>query len=301
MCVIQLWTVSAIRSSLVTMTTNTDSPILVLGGTGKTGRRVAARLDALGQPVRIGSRMGQPPFDWDDAATWPAVKGTTAVYVTYQPDLSFPGAAERIGAFARAAVATGVERFVLLSGRGEPEAVPAEDAIRAAGVPWTILRASWFAQNFSEYFLLGPVLDGVVALPAGNVAEPFVDADDVAAVAVAALTESGHDGRTYELTGPRLLTFTDAAAEIAAAIGRHVHYVAVTPTEYASEAVAQGVPAEEAGPMAELFARVLDGHNAHLDTGVRQALGREPRDFSAYVRDAAASGVWSITGEAVAR
>jgi uncharacterized protein YbjT (DUF2867 family) len=284
------------------MTTNTDSPILVLGGTGKTGRRVAARLDALGQPVRIGSRMGRPPFGWDDAATWPAaVKGTTAVYVTYQPDLSFPSAAERIGAFARAAVAAGVQRLVLLSGRGEPEAVPAEDAIRGAGVPWTVLRASWFAQNFSEHFLLGPVLDGVIALPAGNVAEPFVDADDVAAVAVAALTEPRHDGRTYELTGPRLLTFTDAAAEIAAAIGRPVPYVAVTPTEYASEAVAQGVPAEEAGPMAELFARVLDGHNAYLDTGVRQALGREPRDFSAYVREAAASGVWSIAGEAVAR
>jgi uncharacterized protein YbjT (DUF2867 family) len=284
------------------MTTNTDSPILVLGGTGKTGRRVAARLGALGRPVRIGSRHGQPPFDWDDATTWaPAVEGTKAVYVTYQPDLSFPGAAERISAFCHIGGAGGAERLVLLSGRGEPEAVPAEDAVRAAGVPWTVLRASWFAQNFSEHFLLGPVLDGVIALPAGDVAEPFVDADDVAAVAVAALTEPDHDGRTYELTGPRLLTFADAAAEIAAATGRPVRYVAVTPAEYASEAVAQGVPAEEAEPMAELFARVLDGHNAYLDTGVRRALGREPRDFSAYVREAAASGVWSIAGEAVAR
>ena len=284
------------------MTTNTDSPILVLGGTGKTGRRVAARLGALGRPVRIGSRAGRPSFDWDDATTWaPAVNGTAAAYVTYQPDLSFPGAAECISAFARAAAAAGVERLVLLSGRGEPEAVPAEDAVRTAGVPWTVLRASWFAQNFSEHFLLGPVLDGVIALPAGDVAEPFVDADDVAAVAVAALTEPGHAGRTYELTGPRLLTFSDVAAEISTATGRAVQYVAVTPTEYASEAVAQGVPAAEAGPMAELFARVLDGHNAYLDTGVRQALGREPRDFSAYAREAAASGVWSIAGEAVAR
>ena len=284
------------------MTTTTDSPILVLGGTGKTGRRVAARLRALGRPVRIGSRAGQPPFDWDDATTWAAaVQSTSAVYVTYQPDLSFPGAAERISGFGAAAVAAGARRLVLLSGRGEPDAVPAEDAVRAAGVPWTVLRASWLAQNFSEHFLLGPVLDGVIALPAGNVAEPFVDADDVAAVAVAALTESGHDGRTYELTGPRLLTFGDAVAEIAAATGRPVHYVAVTPAEYASAAVAHGVPAEEAGPMAELFARVLDGHNAHLDTGVRQALGREPRDFSAYVREAAASGVWSTAGEVVPR
>jgi uncharacterized protein YbjT (DUF2867 family) len=149
--------------------------------------------------------------------------------------------------------------------------------------------------------VLGPVLDGVIALPAGDVAEPFVDADDVAAVAVAALTEPGHDGHTYELTGPRLLTFSDASAEIAAATGRPVRYVAVTPAEYASEAVAHGVPAAEAGPMAELFARVLDGHNAYLDSGVQRALGREPRDFSAYAREAAASGVWSVAGEEVAR
>jgi uncharacterized protein YbjT (DUF2867 family) len=283
------------------MTNNTNSPILVLGGTGKTGRRVATRLTALGRPVRIGSRTGQPPFDWDDAATWaPAVAGCGAVYVTYQPDLSFPGAAERIAGFARAAGAAGVERLVLLSGRGEPEAVPAEDAVRAAGVAWTVLRASWFAQNFSEHFLLGPVLDGVIALPAGDVAEPFVDADDVAAVAVAALTEPGHDGRTYELTGPRLLTFTEAAAQIAAVVGRPVEYVAVTPAEYAAEAVALGVPADEAGPMADLFARVLDGHNAYLDTGVRDVLGRDARDFSDYVRNAAATGIWSTAGAAVA-
>jgi uncharacterized protein YbjT (DUF2867 family) len=219
------------------------------------------------------------------------------VYVAYQPDVSFPGAAERVEAFARQAVAAGVGRLVLLSGRGEPDAVPAEDAVRAAGVPWTVLRASWFAQNFSEHFLLDPVLEGEIALPGGGVAEPFIDADDVAAVAVAALTEEGHDGRTYELTGPRLLTFTDVATAISAATGRTVRYVPVSPEEYAAAAVAQGVPADEVGPMADLFARVLDGHNAHLDTGVGDVLGREPRDFADFVRETAATGVWSPGSE----
>jgi uncharacterized protein YbjT (DUF2867 family) len=283
------------------MTSTTTPSILVLGATGKTGRRVARRLTALGHPVRIGSRTARPPFDWDHPQTWaPAVEGTAAVYVTYQPDVSFPGAAERVETFARQAVAAGVGRLVLLSGRGEPDAVPAEDAVRTAGVPWTVLRASWFAQNFSEHFLLDPVLDGVIALPGRDVAEPFIDVDDVAAVAVAALTEDGHDGRTYELTGPRLVTFAEAADAISAATGRPVRYVPVSREEYAAEAVAQGVPAEEAGPMADLFARVLDGHNAHVDTGVRDVLGREPRDFGDFVRETAATGVWSPGSEGVA-
>jgi uncharacterized protein YbjT (DUF2867 family) len=273
-----------------------DKPILVIGGTGKTGRRVAARLAKQGQPPRIGSRTGAPPFDWHDDSTWPsAVTGVEAAYVSYYPDLAFPGAAEAIASFAKTAVAGGVRQIVLLSGRGEPEAVPSEDAVRNSGAEWTVVRASWFMQNFSEHFLLGPVLDGVIAMPAGAAAEPFVDADDVADVAVAALTEdeAGHAGQTYELTGPRLLTFADAADELTRATGRRISYLPVTPEEYAQEAVAAGVPAEEAEPLAELFARVLDGHNAHLTGDVERVLGRAPRDFADYVRVAAATGVWA--------
>jgi len=267
--------------------------ILVIGGTGKTGRRVADRLHRLGCAVRIGSRRAGPPFDWDDRSTWrPALDGVASAYVSYYPDLTFPGAVDTIGEFARTAAAGGVRHLVLLSGRGEEEARRAEDAVRSAGVDWTVIRASWFAQNFSEHFLLQPVLEGVIALPAGNVAEPFVDVDDIADIAAAALTEDGHAGQVYEVTGPRLLTFADAASELTRATGRRVSYIAVTPAEYAAAAVEQGVPAEKAGPLAELFGRVLDGRNARLEDGVQRALGRPARDFAEYAVAAAATGVW---------
>jgi uncharacterized protein YbjT (DUF2867 family) len=273
--------------------TSTPDTTLVLGGTGKTGRRVAHRLTARGVPTRIGSRSGTPRFDWDDATTWkPALRDVAAVYVVYYPDLAFPGAAETIRSFATTAVASGVRRLVLLSGRGEEEAQISERAVQVAGAEWTILRASWFSQNFSEHFLLEPVLRGVIALPAEDVAEPFVDAEDIADVAVAALIEDGHAGQLYELTGPRLLTFTDVAAEIAKATDRDIQYLAVSPADYAAAAIQDGVPPEEAHSLTELFTRVLDGRNARVANGVQRALGREPRDFTDYARDTAATGVW---------
>jgi uncharacterized protein YbjT (DUF2867 family) len=270
----------------------TSELTLVLGGTGKTGRRVAQRLESLDRRVRIGSRSADPPFDWNDAATWDdALRDVTAAYVTYYPDLAFPGAVETVGAFAEAAVKAEVRRLVLLSGRGEPEAQRAEEVVAASGADVTVVRASWFAQNFSEHFLLQPVLDGTIALP-GDVAEPIIDADDVADVAVAALTQDGHAGRVYEVTGPRLLTFGEMAAELTAATGREVRFVEVTPEEYAAGAAAAGVPAEEIEGLTELFTSILDGHNAYVADGVEQALGRPPRDFSDYVRRTANTGVW---------
>lgn len=263
---------------------------LILGGTGKTGRRVATRLP---HNVRIGSRSGQPPFDWTDDSTWAAVlAGVDAVYISYYPDVSFPDAAPRVTALAKAAAKAGATRLVLLSGRGEPDAEPAEQGVRDAGVEWTILRCSWFMQNFSEHFLRQPVLEGVIALPAGDVAEPFLDLDDLADVAAAAL-HGGHAGRVYDLTGPRLLTFADAAAELTAATGREVRYLPLTPEQYMAAAADAGLPAEEIQPLTDLFVRVLDGHNAHLSRDVELVLGRPARDFADYARTAAAAGAWS--------
>jgi uncharacterized protein YbjT (DUF2867 family) len=274
--------------------TSPSHTTLVLGGTGKTGRRVAQRLAARGMPTRIGSRAGTPPFEWDDPATWaPVLRDVTAVYIVYYPDLAFPGAAETIGSFADLAVTRGARRLVLLSGRGEEEAQVSEKAVQESGAEWTIVRASWFSQNFSEHFLLEPVLSGVIALPAGDVAEPFVDADDVADVATAALTDDRHVGQLYELTGPRLLTFADVAGEIAAATGREIRFHDVTPEQYVVAAIEAGVPVDEAQPLSELFATVLDGRNAHLTDGVQRALGREPRDFTDYAHATAATGVWN--------
>jgi uncharacterized protein YbjT (DUF2867 family) len=272
---------------------------LVIGGTGKTGRRVVARLAAEGLSHRVGSRAGSPPFEWNDESTWlPALEGMAAAYVVYYPDLAFPGAAETVAKFFDIAVHNGVRRLVLLSGRGEEEAQVSERALQSSGAEWTILQSTWLSQNFSEHFLYEPVLDGVIALPAGDVAEPFVDAEDVADVAVAALSDDRHIGQVYELTGPRLLTFADAAHDIAEATGRDVQYVPVTAEEYRAAAAAAGVPAEEIEPLTDLFATVLDGRNARLTVGVQRALGRPPRDFRDYARATAASGVWNIATEA---
>jgi uncharacterized protein YbjT (DUF2867 family) len=273
---------------------NSHGTTLVVGGTGKTGRRVAERLQALDRPVRIGSRSGAPPFDWEDRATWaPALQGTTAAYVSYFPDLAVPGAPEAIAAFAAQALEAGTRRLVLLSGRGEEEAQRAEQALAESGADWTIVRCSWFSQNFSESYMLEPVLAGELVLPAGDVPEPFVDADDIAEVAVAALTQDGHSGRLYELTGPRLLTFADAVAEIARASGREIRFVPVTIEEYAGALAQDGVPDDVVWLLRYLFTEVLDGRNASVADGVELALGRPPRDFADYARRTAAAGVWA--------
>jgi uncharacterized protein YbjT (DUF2867 family) len=273
--------------------TTIDRPTLVVGATGKTGRRVAARLADRGVPVRAGSRSSSTPFDWEDATTWaPALAGTRAAYVAFFPDLAVPGAGEAVGALAALAARVGLERLVLLSGRGEAEAQHAEEVVRAAGVPTTIVRASWFAQNFSESFLLDAVMSGTVALPVDGIAEPFVDADDIAAVAVAALTEDGHAGEVYEVTGPRLLTFAEAVEEIGAATGRSVTYMSVPLDAWTAELVAAGVDDDTLGLLSYLFCEVLDGRNAHTTDGVQRALGRPPRDFRTFVADAAATGAW---------
>lgn len=266
---------------------------LVLGGTGKTGRRVAERLTARGLPLRIGSRSGEPPFDWQDQATWaPTLRNVGAVYLTYYPDLAVPGAVDAIRSFVELATASGIQRLVLLSGRGEEEAQRAEQVLQDSGADWTILRCSWFSQNFSENYLRDPVVSGEVVLPVGDVGEPFVDADDIADVAVAALTEDRHVGQLYELTGPRLLTFAEAVGEIARATGREIRYVQVSPDQYASALEEIDLPAEFVWLVNYLFTTVLDGRNAHLTDGVQRALGREPRDFTDYARDAANAGVW---------
>ncbi|MFH0241841.1 NmrA family NAD(P)-binding protein [Streptomyces sp. HK10] len=265
------------------------APILVIGGTGKTGRRVVDRLRALGRPARAGSRSSGIPFVWEDESTWPAaLDGVRAAYVTYYPDLAFPGAKEAVGRFAAFAVARGARRLVLLSGRGEEGAVASEEALKASGCDWTVVRAGWFDQNFSEGFFLDPVRSGELALPTGDAVEPFVDADDIADVVVAALTDDRHIGETYELSGPRLLSFHDVARELSAATGRTIAYVPVGADEYRAALREAGEPEE----FADLFTLITDGRNASVVHGVREVLGREPRDFSQYVGEAAATGVW---------
>ncbi len=276
----------------MTANTNSKQTVLVVGGTGKPGRRVVERLRARGIDVRIGSRSGKPPFSWDDRNAWTAtLEGVTDLYA-YVPDLLVPDAAEAAEELARQAQARDIRRFVLLSGRGEEVSERAENLVSAAMANRTVVRCSWFNQNFDEGYMVDDIRAGVLALPGGDTPEPFVDADDIADVAVAALTEDGHEGRIYELTGPRLLTFAEATAEIARAIGHEVAYVPVTVDEFAGEAAARGVPEEFISVLRYLFTEVNDGRNASVTNGVREVLGREPKDFSQFADAAAASGAW---------
>lgn len=217
-----------------------------------------------------------------------------SVYIAFQPDLAVPGAVDIIRSFTQFAVKSGVSKLVLLSGRGEKEAQQCEQVVIHAGVDWTVLRCSWFNQNFSEHSLLEPVLAGYVALPSGRVKEPFVDAGDIADVAVAALTERGHVGQIYELTGPLLLSFEEAVEEISKATGRPIQSEHLTMNEYVASLLEYGVPTEYIGLLRYLFTEVLDGRNASLANGVQRALGREPLDFSGFTGQTAASGVWDV-------
>jgi uncharacterized protein YbjT (DUF2867 family) len=268
--------------------------VLVLGGTGKSGRRIVERLAASHVKVRVGSRSAAVPFDWEEPATWgPALDSVDAVYVSFQPDLAVPGALETVTAFFRQVEASGVRKLVLLSGRGEVEAEDAERALQACGIDWTILRASWFNQNFSENFFLEPLQAGEVVVPTGLAAEPFVDVEDIADVAFAALTGPGHSSHLYELTGPSAVTFGEAVRQIAAATRREIAFIEVPPLAYREALDAMGMPRGDVDLVMYLFTTVLDGRNTVTANGVERALGRPARAFSAYVRETAATGVWS--------
>lgn len=273
------------------MTTPTT---LVLGATGKTGKRVAARLAQAGHSVRMGSRKASIPFDWERRETWQlALQGVTSAYITYQPDLAVPGAVATVSDFFHQALAGGVNKLVLLSGRGEPEAQEAEQALQATRADWTILRASWFNQNFSENFFLDPIQAGEVALPARLAAEPFVDVEDIVDIAVSALTSQVHSQKLYELTGPDAITFAQAIEQIAAASGRRIEFIPVTLDDYRAELIRQQLPAEYVDLVMYLFGTILDGRNTPVTDGVTKALGRPARTFSEYVQQTAATDVWA--------
>lgn len=271
----------------------TTQPILVVGATGKTGSRVAARLEAKGLNVRRGSRNSDVPFDWDVPATWaPALSGADKAYVTYFPDLAFPGAVEKLQSFTKVAAASGLKHIVLLSGRGEHHARLGEEVVRASGIPFTLVRAAWFAQNFSEGYLRDPICAGVLPMPGGDVAEPIIDVDDIADVAATVLTEEGHEGALYEVTGPRLMTFAEMADVLSAATGRPIRHIPITFEDFHANVAQAG-----GDFVAEVFTAIaretLDGRNAQTTDGVERVLGRKPRDFAEFATAAASRGLWN--------
>lgn len=271
-----------------------EEKILVLGGKGKTGSRVAKRLTKLGHNVRIGSRGENPSFDWDNPETWPGVlEGMDMVYITFQPDLAVPGAAKAIEGFAAEAIEAGIKKMVLLSGKGEKEAELCEKIVINSGADWTIVRATWFNQNFSEGFMIDPILAGHVAMPKNEALVPYVDADDIADVVVAALLNDIHVGKTYQLTGPRQLTFEQVTREISRATARDIKFDSITRDKYTAMLKEFQVADDYIWLINYLFTEVLVESNSEVTNDIEQVLGRKAKDFSEYVSETAGTGVWN--------
>lgn len=272
--------------------TTPHAATLVIGASGKTGRRVAQRLTDAGHEVRLGSRSAATPFDWNNPSGWAAVlQGVKAVYIAYYPDLAVAEAPGHITELMQASKAAGVEKVVLLSGRGEKNAQVCEKIVANSGLKYTLVRAGWFNQNFDEGHFLGSVLEGVIALPIGQSVEPFVDVDDIADVAFAALTDDKHSGQLYELTGPQLLSMDQVAQILSDAAGHEVRYQPISFEEHQAELTEHMGP-EFAMFLTDLMREVMDGRNEWLGDGVQRALGREPKSFRSYAQAVAAKGVW---------
>lgn len=271
-----------------------SNKILVLGGTGKTGRRVVERLTAMNLQVAIGSRNTQPAFDWENSATWAEVlQDINKVYITFQPDLAIPSAVETITAFVKAAKESGVQHLVLLSGRGEKEAQLCENIVINSGLDWTIIRASWFMQNFSEGFFLDSILANEMVLPKTNSKEPFINVDDIADVVVSALVNNIHSKKIYELTGPELLTFENAVSKIAGVKKQNILYQEVSIDEYVDMLRSYELPEDSIWLIKYLFTEVLDGRNESVTNDIEKVLGRKAKDFDNYVVETLETGIWN--------
>ena len=275
------------------------SNILVIGGTGKTGRRVVEGLTQLNHNVRIGTRRNDPAFDWDDPSTYSkALKGMDRAYIVYYPDLAVPGAKEAITSLTEAALKEGLEKVVLLSGKGETEAEACEQIVANSGLNYTLVRASWFNQNFSESFLLDPIIAGHVALPMPEAEIPFVDADDIAEVITKVLIDDSYNGQTITVTGPRKMTFKEVVETIAKGTNREIQFQPISIDEYSTVMKTAGLPDAYVWLFSYLFKEVLGNEeNQAVSHDIEKVLGRKATDFSEFVEKTATTGVWNSIPE----
>jgi len=271
------------------------SNILVIGGTGKTGRRVVEQLQNKGIEPEIGSRQATPGFDWDDKNTWvEALNGIEKMYVTYYPDLAVPGAKEAIESLTFLAKELGVKKMVLLSGKGEIEAEACEKIVMDSGIDYTIVRASWFNQNWSESFFLEPILSGEVALPMSDVLIPFVDANDIAEVAATVLLDDTYNSEIIEVTGPELITFRDIVNIISKTSNRKLNFYDVTLEQYIDGMKQMQIPDDVVWLIEYLFSHVLTNpKNQRVVNDIERVLGRKAKTFSEYAQKTAETGIWN--------
>lgn len=269
--------------------------ILVIGGTGKTGRRVAKNVSNLGHNVRLAGRQTSPVFDWDKPKTYDeALKNIDRAYIVYYPDLAVPGAKEAIKTLTKKAIKAGLKKVILLSGKGETEAEACENIVANSGLNYTLVRASWFNQNFSEGAFLDFVLSGTVALPMPEAEIPFVDANDIADVATKVLLDDSYNNQTITVTGPKKMTFKEVVEEMSKAIGKEIQYIPISINEFKAGMKSAGLPDSYVWLFGYLFEEVLgnpDNQTVSLDS--EKVLGREATSFSTYAEETAKSGVWN--------
>jgi uncharacterized protein YbjT (DUF2867 family) len=279
-----------------------DQPILVTGATGKSGSRVVKQLRAKGLPVRAAARHGEQVFDWTDSGTWDAaLEGARSAYIVQLDGTVL------VRQFVERAVKHGLRRVVLASGRGIDNPnyatdtsgildglLDSEAAVRESGLEWSITRPGWFAQNFSEGFFADYIKAGELRLPAGDGAVSFVDAEDIAAVVVAALTEDKHNGQIYELSGPKAINLAEAVATISEHAGREIRYVPLSVEDYIAELVAAGLSPEDAKAFADMVEPIRNGTDEYLSDGVERALGRPARTFAEFAKTTAEEGGWAV-------
>ncbi|MEO2058932.1 MULTISPECIES: NmrA family NAD(P)-binding protein [Mesonia] len=270
--------------------------ILVLGGTGKTGSRIVKQLKKLNHNVRIGSRKNNPPFNWGQPEQWfKVLENIDKVYISYQPDLAVPGALDAIKNLVKIAKKFPIKKLVLLSGKGEREAELCEQVIIHSGIDYTIIRASWFNQNFSESFLIEPIMNREVALPQAHIKIPFVDANDIAEVAVKVLLDDIYNGQVYQLTGVTAITFEEAINIISNAIDTPIKFTPISIEAYEATMQNGGLSKDFIWLIKYLFTEVLGNpKNAETTQDIERILNRKPITFSEYANKTAKTGVWNL-------
>ncbi len=270
-----------------------DNFVLVTAPNSKTGKQVVKLLEKENIPFRAASRSTSPSFDWEDEKTWsPAMSGTNAIYAVIPPNLAFADMPVRFKTFLKHCEAEQIKRIVLLSGRGEEEASRIEDIALSSTIPTTVLRASWFAQNFSEGYFVEGVANGLLALPSKLVREPFIDTRDIAKAAAFALKDTSSNDNIYELTGPELLSFEDVANKFTKHLDQPVTFVYVPLEDYLNELQQFGVPSDEIELTRFLFDELLDGRNAYTTSDLNLLLGEQGTSFEQFIQHTKSSGVW---------
>lgn len=278
------------------------SDVLVTGATGKTGSRVVDLLRARGLTARAATRTPQIPgqirFDWTDPDSFaPALDGVRAVYMVAPTGVAEPLAAMR--PFIDRAITAGVDRLVLLSSsmieEGGPVMGTVHGYLRANAPGWSVLRPSWFMQNFSEAQHLDTIRrEGRIYSATGDGRVPFIDAGDIAAVAVAALANPAFANGELILTGPATLDYDALARLISVAAGREVEHHRLSTTDLAARLGEIGIPDAFAHILAQMDAAIAGGAEDRVTGAVVDVTGRQPKTFAAFAEDNVAG--WAATG-----